>query len=84
MDYHKKDFIWKGDKECKDKIDLAFNVKRADDRKKWLEKFEEGTYIDTSSGFLTYTDFIDKELILYSRADCIRSIPSFVDGFKPG
>lgn len=29
-------------------------------------------------------DFINKELILFSMADNIRSIPSMVDGFKPG
>ena len=29
-------------------------------------------------------DFINKELILFSMADNIRSIPSVVDGFKPG
>jgi hypothetical protein len=33
---------------------------------------------------LTYKDFIDKELVLFSRADCERSIPSVVDGLKPG
>ena len=29
------------------------------------------------------TDFINKELIQYSRQDCIRSIPSMIDGLKP-
>lgn len=29
-------------------------------------------------------DFINKELILFSMADNVRSIPSVVDGFKPG
>lgn len=29
-------------------------------------------------------DFVNKELILFSIADCVRSIPSVVDGFKPG
>lgn len=30
------------------------------------------------------SDFINQELILFSMADNIRSIPSVVDGFKPG
>ena len=30
------------------------------------------------------SDFINKELILYSMADNIRSIPSMIDGLKPG
>jgi len=29
-------------------------------------------------------DFINKELILFSMADNIRSIPSVIDGLKPG
>ena len=32
---------------------------------------------------LSITDFINKELIQFSRQDCIRSIPSMVDGLKP-
>ena len=30
------------------------------------------------------SDFINKELILFSMADNIRSIPSVLDGLKPG
>ena len=33
---------------------------------------------------VTYTDFINKELVLFSNCDNERSIPSIVDGFKPG
>ena len=32
---------------------------------------------------ITITDFINKELILYSRADNERSIPNVLDGLKP-
>ena len=35
-------------------------------------------------GTVNYKDFINKELILFSIADCARSIPSIVDGLKPG
>ncbi|KAA6382429.1 MAG: putative DNA topoisomerase 2, partial [Streblomastix strix] len=96
LELHRKNFVWKHHNEenpeiiskqwseTKDCIDLAFSNKRANDRKRWLERFEDGTYIDTTDGTLTYTDFVNKELILYSRADCVRSIPSFVDGLKPG
>lgn len=34
--------------------------------------------------YLTYNDFINKELILFSNSDNERSIPSMVDGLKPG
>jgi DNA topoisomerase-2 len=33
---------------------------------------------------IPYADFINKELILFSMADNIRSIPSVADGLKPG
>ena len=33
---------------------------------------------------VNYTDFINKELVLFSNMDNERSIPSLVDGFKPG
>ncbi|KAN0060781.1 DNA topoisomerase 2 [Thecaphora frezii] len=70
-----------GDREL---IDLAFNKKKADDRKEWLRQFRPGTYLDYNIDKLPLADFINKELILFSMADNIRSIPSMVDGFKPG
>lgn len=33
---------------------------------------------------VTYSDFINKELILFSNMDNERSIPNMVDGLKPG
>jgi DNA topoisomerase II len=33
---------------------------------------------------ISFSDFINKELILFSMADNIRSIPSVADGLKPG
>lgn len=33
---------------------------------------------------VTYKDFINKELVLFSNMDNERSIPSMVDGLKPG
>ena len=33
---------------------------------------------------ITVRDFVNKELILFSMADNIRSIPSVIDGLKPG
>ena len=32
---------------------------------------------------LSIAEFINNELILFSRQDCVRSIPSLVDGLKP-
>ena len=65
-------------------IELAFSKKKADERKEWLRQFRPGTYLDHSTRHITYTDFVNKELILFSMADNLRSIPSAIDGFKPG
>lgn len=67
-----------------DAIDMAFSKKRVDERKTWLEGFEQGTYLDHTSSSITVSDFIHRELVLFSRADVERSIPSVMDGLKPG
>jgi DNA topoisomerase-2 len=42
------------------------------------------TFVDHSIKTLRYKDFINQELVLFSVADCARSIPSLCDGMKPG
>lgn len=83
LDTHHKEFDTMKEDEVQ-LIDLAFSKKKADERKEWLRQFKPGTYLDHSTKKITYTDFINRELILFSMADNIRSIPSIVDGFKPG
>ncbi|EEP78152.1 DNA topoisomerase 2 [Uncinocarpus reesii 1704] len=83
LDRHLKEFHALQDNEAQ-LIDLAFSKKKADERKEWLRQFKPGTYLDHSVEKISYTDFINKELILFSMADNIRSIPSVVDGLKPG
>lgn len=61
-----------------------FNKKKVAERKEWLENYRPGTHVDHKITKLPYEDFINKEFILYSLADCVRSIPSIMDGFKPG
>lgn len=68
------------DGEC---IDLAFNKKRADDRKEWINNYKEGAHVDHSQTSITYHDFVHKELVQFAKYDVGRSIPSVVDGFKP-
>ncbi|KAN0123255.1 DNA topoisomerase, type IIA-like domain containing protein [Russula decolorans] len=65
-------------------IDLAFSKKKADDRKEWLRQFRPGTYLNHDTDEISYSDFINRELILFSMADNVRSIPSVADGLKPG
>ncbi|KAJ9654935.1 DNA topoisomerase 2 [Neophaeococcomyces mojaviensis] len=82
LDRHHKDFDVLKDEE-NELIELAFSKKKADERKEWLRQFKPGTFFDYSVKKITYTDFINKELILFSMADNIRSLPSVIDGFKP-
>ncbi|XP_015687762.1 DNA topoisomerase 2-alpha [Protobothrops mucrosquamatus] len=77
-------------------ITLAFSKKKVDDRKEWLTNFMEDRrqrkllglpddYLyGKTTDYLTYNDFINKELVLFSNSDNERSIPSLIDGMKPG
>jgi DNA topoisomerase-2 len=69
--------------QCDDVIDMAFNKKRAEDRKYWLENvYDRNSYLDTRENDISYTDFVNKELIHFSKYDCERSIPNLIDGLK--
>ncbi|KAJ4833336.1 DNA topoisomerase 2 [Turnera subulata] len=83
LNKHKKDFVW-ADEQDGDAIELAFSKKKIEARKTWLRQFEPGTHLDHNERLIKYSDFINKELILFSMADLQRSIPSMLDGLKPG
>ena len=63
-------------------IDMVFNKKRPDDRKEWLKEYKRDSFIDTSKQLVSYEEFINKELIHFSKYDCDRSIPNLMDGLK--
>lgn len=72
-----------------DMIDMIFRKDRVPDRKMWLEnnKVSPETYLDYSkvvkSKGVKYSQFLNKEYILFSVYDNARSIPHIMDGFKP-
>lgn len=79
-----------------DAILMAFSKKCIDQRKEWLTKHmeeckhrklvglpERYLYTKTTKE-ISYADFVNLELVLFSNTDNIRSIPCVVDGFKPG
>jgi len=76
-------FTW--DPEANGQIDLAFNKKRADDRKEWLTSYDRNRVIDVPAGGadVTYTTFVNDELIHFSNEDNMRSLPHVMDGLKP-
>lgn len=83
LDKHLKEFHALQDEDPK-LIELAFSKTKADDRKEWLQRFQPGTHLDSDMKVIPISKFINEELILFSMADNIRSIPSVLDGFKPG
>lgn len=68
-----------------DAIDLAFNKKRPDDRKRWLEHYDRERVIECGESSVThvgYNTFVHDELVHFSNYNLERSIPSVCDGLK--
>ena len=94
MNRHRIKFI--SDKEDDYWINLAFGEERKNERKEWLThsmEDEKQRKIDgrpevylyqKNTREITYADFVKKELVLYFVLSLYRSLPSLVDGFKPG
>lgn len=67
-DLPKHTIIFKHVNEEDDKsIDLAFSRTQADARKDWLNTYDENIFVDHSMSHVTYKDFVNKELIGFSR-----------------
>jgi DNA topoisomerase-2 len=80
-DLHEIKYEW--DDKTDESINLAFNKKQADDRKKWLSKYDPTKMLIPENGKAPYTSFVNNELIHFSNADNIRSLPHLIDGLKP-
>ena len=92
---HKIKFKYDSHKDD-DSILMAFSKKAVDQRKEWLTNWmEDGkrrkelglpeVYLyEKDTRAVNYQDFVNKELVLFSNMDNERSIPSMVDGLKPG
>ncbi|XP_071449060.1 DNA topoisomerase 2-alpha [Hetaerina americana] len=77
-------------------IIMAFSKKCVDQRKEWLTTWMEDTkrrrelgltatfLYQTNTKVVTFSDFVNKELVLFSNLDNERSLPCLVDGLKPG
>jgi DNA topoisomerase-2 len=67
-----------------DAICLAFSKKRSDDRKVWLQSWDPRRNLAiVKGGTIPYNSFINDELIHFSHADNLRSLPHVMDGLKP-
>jgi DNA topoisomerase-2 len=65
-----------------EQIDMMFNKKKTEFRKEILTNYDKDVKLDTSKERITYSDFIHKEMIHFSKYDCERSIPNMMDGLK--
>lgn len=84
LERHRIDFAYVDEKDDTS-FQLVFDSKKADMRKAWLGDVVPGTYLQQSGlERLVYRDFIHQELVLYSMSSNVRSIPSLMDGLKPG
>lgn len=95
MERHRIIFKYSGE-EDDDSITKAFSKKHIESRKEWLtahmDEVKRRKEIGLPERYLyakgtkqiSFADFINLELVLFSNADNVRSIPSLVDGFKPG
>ncbi|XP_053606331.1 DNA topoisomerase 2 isoform X2 [Plodia interpunctella] len=95
MDRHRIRFKYSGPTDDHH-IELAFSKKGADQRKEWLTSHMDEVkrrkeiglperYLYTKeTKTVSYSDFVNLELVLFSNGDNVRSIPSMVDGLKPG
>lgn len=71
-------------KEDDKSLELAFTKTEADNRKKWiLDNIKNTETLDYNVPNVTIKDLVNKELVLFSIEDNIRSIPNLVDGLKP-
>lgn len=95
MQRHRIKFVYTGHDDDHF-VQLAFSKKMVEQRKDWLTNSMEERKRRRELGLpemylyekdtrnVSYKDFVNKELILFSNMDNERSIPSLVDGLKPG
>ncbi|XP_011051351.1 PREDICTED: DNA topoisomerase 2 isoform X1 [Acromyrmex echinatior] len=95
MSRHRIRFRYDGEQDDQNII-MAFSKKCVDQRKDWLMNHMNETKRRKEIGLgerylyeketrdVSFSDFVNVELVLYSNYDNVRSIPNMMDGFKPG
>ena len=75
---------YKKDDLTDDNMNKVFSSSNADDRKTWLRNYSSECTTEKSSKIteMSYSDFINNDMIRFSIDDCGRSIPNLFDGFK--
>lgn len=68
--------------QCDNSLDMVFNKKKANERKIWLGNYNREKHLNTNTMSIAFNEFIDGEMIHFSKYDCERSIPNVMDGLK--
>lgn len=78
------------DTHTTDTMNKVFHSKHSDQRKDWLESYDPNNVAIKWNGNvqethqITFSDYLNTELIKFSIDDCKRSIPNLMDGLKEG
>jgi DNA topoisomerase-2 len=83
---HHRPFMWSSDSDG-ELLDKVFDKDRAADRRDWIvNEYDPEATLDFGpdhDSAVLYKDFVNKEMIHFSNADNVRSLPSVIDGLKP-
>lgn len=83
---HHRPFQWSSELDG-ELLDKVFDKTRAADRRDWIaNEYDLTATLDfgpDGDRSVAYGDFVNKEMIHFSNADNIRSLPNFIDGLKP-
>lgn len=82
MKKHSANFVFEST-ECHNKLTKWFSKASADDRKQMLQSIDHDACVDYEKDTISVTEFCDKELVHWSYANVLRTIPA-IDGLKPG
>ncbi|OQR90313.1 DNA topoisomerase 2 DNA gyrase B [Achlya hypogyna] len=82
LEGHSVDFEWTAPEDG-DAIAMVFSKDRVAERKAWLTAMDPTKLVSERTPSVSLREFVHSELIQFSLADNLRSIPSAVDGLKP-
>jgi len=71
-----------GDDDDDDSMALAFDKRKTDDRKQWILNSVAAPPVPDYTTDMTISDFVNTDLVNFSRYNTERSLPSMLDGLK--
>jgi len=81
------DIQYKWDTLTDKNMNLAFNKKLADDRKKWLSTYNPKTNVqpvaEGGKRYVYYRSYVYAELLYFRNAETIRALPHILESLKP-